>query len=61
EAAVIGGALAADGDEIAALRFVDRTEWEALDISPSSRIISRRAFERDAVPYFAPACWRPES
>jgi ADP-ribose pyrophosphatase YjhB (NUDIX family) len=29
EAAIIGGALKADGDEIATLRFIDKAEWEA--------------------------------
>ncbi|MGJ4947374.1 NUDIX domain-containing protein [Bradyrhizobium sp. HKCCYLS20291] len=59
EADVIGGVLAADGHEIAALRFVDRTEWEQLDVSPSSRIISRQALAHDHAPYFAPALWQP--
>jgi len=61
EAVIVGGALAPDGDEIASLRYFDRLEWERLPVSPSSRIISRQAFNRDPVPYFAPACWRPET
>jgi 8-oxo-dGTP pyrophosphatase MutT (NUDIX family) len=61
EAAVIGGALTPDGEEIASLRFVDRTEWEQLSISPSSRIISRQAFARDITPFFVPASWQPEA
>jgi 8-oxo-dGTP pyrophosphatase MutT (NUDIX family) len=61
EAAVIGGALVPDGDEISSLRFVDRADWERLQVSPSSRIISRQAFDRDPTPYFAAACWRPET
>jgi 8-oxo-dGTP pyrophosphatase MutT (NUDIX family) len=61
EAVVIGGALAPDGEEIASLKFVDRTEWEQLPISPSSRIISRQAFARETTPFFAPASWRPEA
>ncbi|MGY3452519.1 NUDIX domain-containing protein [Bradyrhizobium sp. USDA 4353] len=61
EAVVIGGELTPDGDEIASLRFVDRQEWEQLPVSPSSRIISRQAFDRDPVPYFTAAGWRPES
>lgn len=59
EAAIIGGALKADGDEIATLRFIDKTEWEELPMPPSIRIISRQAFLRDAPPYFAPASWQP--
>ena len=61
EASVVGGKLAPDGEEIAALRFVDRTEWEELPISPPSRIISRQAFARDPVPFFVPASWQPET
>ncbi|WP_306577225.1 NUDIX domain-containing protein [Bradyrhizobium sp. SRS-191] len=61
EAVVIGGTPTPDGDEIASLRFVDRQEWEQLPVSPSSRIISRQAFGRDPMPYFAAAGWRPES
>jgi len=61
EAVVIGGALAPDGDEIASLRFVDRADWERLQVSPSSRIISRQAFDHDPTPYFAAAGWRPET
>ncbi|UFZ05793.1 NUDIX domain-containing protein [Bradyrhizobium ontarionense] len=61
EAALVGGALVPDGDEIASLRFVDRFEWERLELSPSSRIISRQAFNHDPAPYFAAAGWRPES
>jgi len=61
EAAIIGGALAPDGEEIASLRFVDREEWEQLPISPSSRIISRQAFSREMTPFFMPASWQPET
>jgi 8-oxo-dGTP pyrophosphatase MutT (NUDIX family) len=61
EAVVVGGTLTPDGEEIASLRFVDRTEWEQLSISPSSRIISRQAFARDPAPFFVPASWQPEA
>ncbi|BAM89922.1 putative NUDIX-like hydrolase [Bradyrhizobium oligotrophicum S58] len=61
EAAIIGGALAPDGEEIASLRFVDRPEWERLAVSPSSRVISQQAFAHHPAPYFAAATWRPES
>jgi 8-oxo-dGTP pyrophosphatase MutT (NUDIX family) len=61
EAAVVGGALMPDGEEIASLRYVDQTEWEQLPISPSSRIISRQAFSRATAPFFVPMSWRPES
>ncbi|HEU0148387.1 MAG TPA: NUDIX domain-containing protein [Bradyrhizobium sp.] len=61
EAAIVGGALMPDGDEIASLRYVDRTEWEQFPISPSSRIISRQAFARASAPFFVPASWRPEA
>jgi len=59
EAVIIGGALVPDGEEIASLKFVDRTEWEQLPISPSSRIISRQAFAREPTPFFVPPSWRP--
>ncbi|WP_315720161.1 MULTISPECIES: NUDIX domain-containing protein [unclassified Bradyrhizobium] len=61
EAVIVGGALVPDGEEIATLRFVDREEWEQLPVSPSSRIISRQAFDQDTAPYFAAAGWRPEN
>ncbi|MGC2781991.1 MAG: NUDIX domain-containing protein [Bradyrhizobium sp.] len=61
EAAMVGGALAPDGEEIASLRFVDRFEWDGLELSPSSRIISRQAFNHDPAPYFAAPGWQPES
>ena len=38
EASIVGGALRPDGDEIATLRFVDRTECEQLSLTPSSRL-----------------------
>ena len=60
EAVVVGGTLAPDGEEIASLRFVDRTEWEQLSISPSSRVISRQTFARSLTPFFVPASWQPE-
>ncbi|MGJ5181063.1 NUDIX domain-containing protein [Bradyrhizobium oligotrophicum] len=60
EAAIVGGTLVPDGEEIASLRFVDRRDWEQLPVSQSSRIISRQAFDRDPVPFFAAASWRPE-
>jgi 8-oxo-dGTP pyrophosphatase MutT (NUDIX family) len=59
EVSQIGGALKADGKEIEALRFVDRQEWKTLSISPSSRLISNHAFQRNAQSHFAPASWQP--
>ncbi len=61
EAVIVGGALVPDGEEIASLKFVDKTEWTQLPISPSSRIISRQAFARDMTPFFVPASWQPEA
>jgi 8-oxo-dGTP pyrophosphatase MutT (NUDIX family) len=61
EAVIVGGALAPDGEEIASLKFVDKTEWEQLPISPSSRIISRQAFVRDMTPFFVPSAWQGEA
>jgi 8-oxo-dGTP pyrophosphatase MutT (NUDIX family) len=59
EASVIGGALKADGEEIARLRYVTQAECEALTLNPSSRIISRQSFKRDQRSYFAPIQWHP--
>jgi 8-oxo-dGTP pyrophosphatase MutT (NUDIX family) len=59
EASVIGGALKADGEEIARLRYVTQTECEALVLNPSSQIISRQSFKRDPRSYFAPVQWHP--
>jgi hypothetical protein len=59
EASVIGGALKADGEEIARLRYVTQAECEALTLNPSSRIISRQSFKRDQRAYFAPIQWHP--
>ena len=60
EASIIGGTLHADGEEIAALRFVNRSEWEAFSLTPSSRLISLHAFERGSQPYFERSSWQPE-
>ena len=59
EAAIVGGELKADGDEIAILRFVSQAEAQQLPMPPSIRIIARQAFLRDAAPYFASASWHP--
>ena len=59
EASIIGGSLKADGVEIARLRYFTQAECDALALSPSSRIISRQAFTKNYLPYFAPAKWRP--
>jgi 8-oxo-dGTP pyrophosphatase MutT (NUDIX family) len=60
EASIIGRALKADGEEIVSLRFFDRGEWERLAVSPSSRLISSHAFQREPQAFFAPASWRPQ-
>jgi ADP-ribose pyrophosphatase YjhB (NUDIX family) len=61
EAAIVGGALKPDGDEIETLRFINRSEWERerLSLTPSSRIISQHAFAGNGGCYFKPASWRP--
>jgi 8-oxo-dGTP pyrophosphatase MutT (NUDIX family) len=59
EASIVGGVLNPDGDEIAALRFVDQSEWGRLSLTPSSRIISQHSFARQAGPYFKQPSWRP--
>jgi 8-oxo-dGTP pyrophosphatase MutT (NUDIX family) len=59
EASVVGGALKADGEEIASLRFVEQAELETLPVTRSSRVITRQAFKKDPQPYYTPASWRP--
>lgn len=59
EASIVGGSLKADGVEIVDLRYFTQAECDALTLSPSSRIISRQAFRKTRLPYFAPAKWRP--
>jgi 8-oxo-dGTP pyrophosphatase MutT (NUDIX family) len=59
EASIIGGSLQADRVEISHLRYFTQAECDALALSPSSRVISRQAFTKKQLPYFAPANWRP--
>jgi len=60
EAAIVGGSLAADGVEMTRLRYFTPAECNAMALTPSSRLIARRAFARDQLPYFAPATWLPD-
>jgi 8-oxo-dGTP pyrophosphatase MutT (NUDIX family) len=60
EARVISGTHRPDGAEIKSLRYFTKAECEHLALSPSSRVIARRAFLRDALPYFAPSTWSPQ-
>ncbi len=59
EGSIVGGSLKADGVEISHLRYFTQAECDALALSPSSRVISRQAFSKNQLPYFAPARWRP--
>jgi 8-oxo-dGTP pyrophosphatase MutT (NUDIX family) len=50
-----------DGVEVAALRFVTRSEAAALPMSVGTRAMVTRTFERGPKPFFAPAKWQPPS
>jgi 8-oxo-dGTP pyrophosphatase MutT (NUDIX family) len=57
--AIVGGAHAPVDGEFSKLGYFSRSECDSLDMSPSSRIISRQAFAAANQPYFAPATWMP--
>jgi 8-oxo-dGTP pyrophosphatase MutT (NUDIX family) len=60
EAYIVGGSLQPDGDEIASLRYFSKAQCDCLNLSPSTRVISQHAFERNESAYFAHATWSPE-
>jgi 8-oxo-dGTP pyrophosphatase MutT (NUDIX family) len=61
EARWIAGDPRPDGVELSALRFVSHDEALALPMSPASKELVSRAFNRNetATPYFAHPAWRP--
>ena len=61
EASIIGGSHQPDCIEIAKLQYFTAPECERLALSPPSRVIAARAFEREAGPYFANASWTPRN
>jgi 8-oxo-dGTP pyrophosphatase MutT (NUDIX family) len=59
--AIMGGAHAPMDGEFSELGYFSRSECDSLDMSPSSRIISRQAFAAASQPYFAQATWMPST
>jgi len=56
---IVGGSHAPLDGELSDLRYFSQSECDSLDMSPSSRLISRQAFAAASQPYFAPATWKP--
>ena len=52
-------ALRPDGEEIAALRWVEHRELDDLEMMPFNKRLTRIALTPDAPTYFEPARWRP--
>ncbi|MGM4931728.1 NUDIX domain-containing protein [Tardiphaga sp. 619_E2_N8_5] len=61
EARIVGGAHQPDGVEMARLAYFSREDCANLNLSPSSRVISERAFERPSTPWFSVSTWKPEA
>jgi 8-oxo-dGTP pyrophosphatase MutT (NUDIX family) len=57
---IVGGSHKPVDGEFSDLRYFSRSECDSLDMSPSSRLISRQAFAAASQPYFALATWIPE-
>jgi 8-oxo-dGTP pyrophosphatase MutT (NUDIX family) len=60
EGHIVGGSHQPDGDEIASLRYFSELECDNLNLSRSSRVISRRAFAQVQSAYFGSVTWSPE-
>jgi 8-oxo-dGTP pyrophosphatase MutT (NUDIX family) len=58
-ASIIGGSHRPMDGELSDLTYFSRSECDSLNMSPSSRLISRQAFATASQPYFAPATWTP--
>jgi ADP-ribose pyrophosphatase YjhB (NUDIX family) len=56
---ILGGSHKPQDGELSALQYFSQVECDGLDMSASSRIISRQAFVAADLPYFAPATWTP--
>jgi 8-oxo-dGTP pyrophosphatase MutT (NUDIX family) len=61
EGRIVGGAYKPDGVEIVSLQYFSQVDCISLNLSPSSRVISERAFDRNGAPWFAQAAWVPET
>jgi 8-oxo-dGTP pyrophosphatase MutT (NUDIX family) len=58
-ASIIGGSHRPMDGELSDLTYFSQSECDSLNMSPSSRLISRQAFATASQPYFAPATWTP--
>ena len=56
---IVGGSHKPVDGEFCDLGYFSQSECDSLDMSPSSRLISRQAFAAANQPYFAPATWKP--
>jgi 8-oxo-dGTP pyrophosphatase MutT (NUDIX family) len=57
---IVGGSHKPVDGEFADLRYFSPSECDSLDMSPSSRLISRQVFAAAGQPYFASATWTPK-
>jgi 8-oxo-dGTP pyrophosphatase MutT (NUDIX family) len=58
-ASIIGGSHRPMDGELSDLTYFSQSECDSLNMSPSSRLISRQAFATASQPYFATATWTP--
>jgi 8-oxo-dGTP pyrophosphatase MutT (NUDIX family) len=56
---IVGGSHEPMDGEFSSLGYFSQSECDGLDMSPSSRLISRQAFAAASQPYFALATWIP--
>jgi 8-oxo-dGTP pyrophosphatase MutT (NUDIX family) len=56
---IVGGSHKPVDGEFSGLGYFSQSECDGLDMSPSSRLISRQAFAAASQPYFALATWIP--
>jgi 8-oxo-dGTP pyrophosphatase MutT (NUDIX family) len=56
---VVGGSHEPGDGEFSALGYFNESDCESLEMSPSSRVISKHAFAAADQPYFASATWAP--
>jgi len=56
---IVGGSHKPVDGEFSDLKYFSQADCDSLDISRSSRLISRHAFAAAIQPYFAQATWKP--
>jgi ADP-ribose pyrophosphatase YjhB (NUDIX family) len=56
---IMGGSHEPMDGEFSELQYFSQTECDGLVMSPSSRLISRHAFEASSRPYFTQPTWTP--